>query len=166
MKPQGCVTGPGRWRLAAIAGGVALLTVACGSSSSTASGGSSPPAAASPSVPAASSALCADAAALRTALGKLTKIQASPGQGAVNEVKTDLAEVKTAVTNFTNDAKGQWQPQTSSLKSALTSLQSEVQKLAANPTTAGVSSVVTALGQVSTAAQQLFAAVGKDCPGT
>jgi hypothetical protein len=39
-----------------------------------------------------------------------------------------------------------------------------VQKLAANPTTAGVSSVVTAVGQVTTAAQQLFAAVGKDCP--
>ena len=116
------------------------------------------------SVSAASPALCADAAALRTALGKLTKIQASAGQGAVNEVKTDLAEAKTAATNFVNDAKGQWQPQTSSLKPALTSLQTEVQKLAANPTTAGVSSVVTALGQVTTAAQQLFAAMGKDCP--
>ena len=166
MQPQGGVTGPVRWRLAAIVGGIALLTVACGSSSSTASGGPASPAAASPSVPAASSALCADAAALRTSLGNLTKIQASAGQGAVNEVKTDLAEVKTAVTNFANDAKGQWQPQTSSLKSALTSLQTEVQKLAANPTTAGVPGVVTALGQVSTAAQQLFAAVGKDCPGT
>ena len=166
MQPQGGVTGPVRWRLAAIVGGIALLTVACGSSSSTASGGSSSPAAASPSVPAASSALCADAAALRTSLGKLTKIQASAGQGAVNEVKADLAEVKAAATNLTSDAKGQWQPQTSGLKSALTSLQTEVQKLAANPTTAGVSSVVTTLGQVSTAAQQLFAAVGKNCPGT
>jgi hypothetical protein len=156
------MTGPVPWRLAAIAGGVALLTAAC-SSSSTASGGASLPAAAATTVPA-SSARCADAAALRTALGKLTKIQASAGQGAVKEVKTDLAEAKTAATNFANDAKGQWQPQTSSLKSALTSLQTEVQKLAANPTTAGVSSVVTALGQATTAAQQLFAAVGKDCP--
>jgi hypothetical protein len=110
--------------------------------------------------------LCADATALRTALGKLTSIQASAGQGAMNEVKADLANVKTAATNFTNDAKGEWQPQTSALKSALASLETAVQKLAANPTTAGVSSVVTAVGQVSTAAQQLFAAVGKDCPGT
>jgi hypothetical protein len=165
MKPRGSVTGPARWRLAAIACGVALLTVACGSSSSsTASGASSASAAASPSVSAASSALCADAAALRTSLDKLTKIQASAGQGAVNEVKADLANVKTAATSFANDAKGQWQSQTSSLKSALTSLQTAVQKVAANPTTAGVSSVVTALGQVSTAAEHLFAAVGKDCP--
>jgi hypothetical protein len=162
MKPRGGTTGPARWRLAAIACGVALLTVAC-SSSSTASGEPSSPAAGSTTF-SASSALCADAAALRTSLDKLTKIQASAGQGAVNEVKTDLAEAKTAATNFANDAKGQWQSQTSSLKSALASLQTEVQKLAANPTTAGMSNVVTALGQVTTAAQQLFAAVAKDCP--
>ncbi|HEY2306986.1 MAG TPA: hypothetical protein VGI05_13995 [Streptosporangiaceae bacterium] len=171
MKPRGRVTGPARWRLAAIGCGVALLTVACGSSSSTASGGSSSPAAASPSsaaaapsVSAASSAQCADSTALRTSLHKLTQIQASAGQGAVPEVKADLANVKTAADSFANDAKGRWQSQTSSLKSALTSLQAEVQKLAANPSTAGVSSVVTALGQVTTAAEQLFAAVGKACP--
>jgi hypothetical protein len=165
------MTGPARWRLAAIACGIGFLVAACGSSSSsTASGGSSSPAAAAPSsaaapsVSAASSALCADDAALRTSLDKLTHIQAGAGQGALNEVKADLANVKTAATSFANDAKGQWQSQTSSLKSALTSLQTEVQKLAANPSTAGVSSAVTALGQVTTAAEHLFAAVGKDCP--
>jgi hypothetical protein len=164
MKSGGHIAKPARWWFAATGCGVVLLTAACGSSSSsTASSGSSSPAAA-PST--ASSALCADAAALRTALGKLTKIQASAGQGAVNEVKADLANVKSAATTFASDAKGEWQPQTSALKSGLTSLQTEVQKLAANPTTAGVSSVVTALGQVTTAAEQLLTAVGKDCPGT
>ena len=158
------MTGPARWRLAALVCGVALLTAACGSSSSTASGGSSSPASASPSVSAASSVLCADAAALRAALNKLTKIQASAGHGAVNEVKADLASVQTAATTFVTDAKGQWQPQTSVLKSALASLQTAVQKLAANPSSTAVSGVVTALGQVTTAAEQLFAAVGKDCP--
>ena len=82
----------------------------------------------------------------------------------MDEVKTDLADVQTAATSFANDAKGQWQSQTSSLKSALTSLQAEVQKLGANPSTTAVSSVVSALGQVTTAATSLFAAVGKDCP--
>ena len=38
--------------------------------------------------------------ALRAALNKLTKIQASAGQGAVNEVKADLASVQTAATTF------------------------------------------------------------------
>src|SRR5690242_5846860 len=99
MKSGGNVIKPAGWRLAAFACGVALLMVACSSSSTTASGGSSPPAAA-PS--AASSAMCAGAAALRTALGKLTSIQASAGQGAVNEVKADLANVQTAATNFAN----------------------------------------------------------------
>lgn len=163
MKPRGGVTGSARWRLAAIACGVALLTVACSSSSSTASGGSSSPAAGSTTF-SASSALCADAAALRTSLDKLTHVQASAGQGAVTEVKSDLADVKTAATTFANDAKGRWQSQTSALRSALTSLESAVKQLAANPSTAGASTVVTALGQVTTAAQQLFTAVGKDCP--
>jgi hypothetical protein len=39
MKPQGGVTRPGRWRIAAIACGVAPLTAACGSGSSTAVSG-------------------------------------------------------------------------------------------------------------------------------
>jgi hypothetical protein len=165
MRPRASVTGPARWGLAAMACGVVLMTAACGSSSSsTASGASSPPAAAAPSFSAASAAMCADAAALRTSLDKLTHIQAGAGHGVANEVKTDLANVKTAATSFANDAKGQWQSQTSSLKSALTSLQTEVQKLGANPSTAAVSSAFTALGQVATAAEQLFAAVGKDCP--
>jgi hypothetical protein len=165
MEPRPRVTGSARWWLAVIGCGVTLLTVACGSgSSSTASSGSTSAAAASPSVSAASSVLCTDAAALRSSLDKLTHLQAGAGQGAVNEVKADLANVQAAATTFANDTKGRWQSQTSGLKPALSSLQTEVQKLAANPTSAGVSSVVTAVGQVTTAAQQLFAAVGKDCP--
>ena len=166
MKPRGGATGPARWQLTAVACGIALLTVACSSGSSTTSGGSSSPAATSSSVSAASSALCADAAGLRASLETLTQVQATPGQGAVNEVKADLASVKTAATKFASDAKGRWQSQTSGLKSALTSLETAVQQLAANPSAAGVSTVVSALGQVTTSAQQLFAAVGKDCPGT
>jgi phage-related protein len=115
-------------------------------------------------VSAASATLCADAAALRAALGKLSQVQASAGQAALNEVRADLASVKAAATKFTNDAKGKWQSQTSALESALSSLQTAVQQLAANPSTTAVSAVVTALGQVTTAAQHLFAAVGKDCP--
>ena len=166
MKPRGGATGTARWGLAAIACGAALLTVACSSSSSTASGGSSAAAGASPSVSAASSALCADAANLRHSLEALTHVQASAGQGAANEVKSDLANVKTAVTKFASDAKGRWRSQTSPLRSALASLGTAVRQLVANPSTAGVSTVVTALGQVTTAAQQLFTAVGKDCPGS
>ncbi len=110
------------------------------------------------------SALCADTAALRAALDKLTQVKAGAGKGAVNEIKADLAGVETATTTLAADAKGQFQSQTSGLKSALASLETAVQKLAASPSTSAVASVVTALGQVTTAAEHLFAAVGKRCP--
>ncbi len=144
-----------------------LLTVACGSGSSStvaSAPSSSAPASAPASSSPASSALCADAAALRAALDKLTQVKAGAGHGAVNEIKADLTGVKTALTSFATDAKGQFQSQTSGLKSALTSLETAVQKLAASPSTSGVTSVVTALGQVTAEAEHLFAAVGKDCP--
>ena len=165
MKPGGRNSRVPRWQLAAIVGGIALLSAACNSgSSSTAAGApsSSAPASASASPP--SSALCADAAALRTALDKLTHIQPRGGQGAVNEIKADLTGVKKAATAFANDASGQWQTQTSSLKSSLASLQTAVSKLGANPSTTAVKAVVTAFGEVTTAAADLFAAVGKQCP--
>src|SRR6266702_3708656 len=90
MKPPGIVARPARWRFAAAACGIALLTVACGSASS-GSGAPSPPAPASPTVPAPGSALCADAAALRATLGKLSHVQA--GSGAESEITADLTEV-------------------------------------------------------------------------
>ena len=163
MKALGTLARYAPWRLAAISCGVMLLTVACGSgSSSTAASAPSSSAPASASASPASSALCADAAALRTALGKLTQVKA--GKGAVNEIKADLAGVETAATSLASEAKGQFRAQTSSLKSALTSLGTAVQKLAASPSASAVASVATALGQVTSAAEHLFAAVGKRCP--
>jgi hypothetical protein len=100
---------------------------------------------------------------LRTALDKLTHVQAGAGSGAVDEIKADLANVKTAVTNLANQAGSQWHAQTSSLKSALTSLEGAIKQVTANPSSAAVTSVVTAIGQVSTATEELFAAVGNRC---
>ena len=163
MKPRGSVAGPAPLGLAAVACGVVLLTAACGSGGSkpAATAPSSP--AASPSVSAPSAAVCADTAALRTALDKLTHVQAQ-GTGAVAEIKADLANVKAATTKLANQAGNQWQAQTSSLKSALTSLETAVKQVTANPSATAVTSVVTALGEVTTATQHLFAAVGNRCP--
>ena len=164
MRPRVSAAGPARWWLAAVVCGAALLTAACGSGSSgPAASAPSSPASASPSVSAPSAAVCADVAALRTALDKLTHVQAGAGTGAVNEIKADLANIKTAATNLANLAGGQWHAQTSALKSALTRLEAAVKQVTANPSSAAVTSVVTALGQVSTATEQLFAAVGNRC---
>jgi hypothetical protein len=158
----GTVTRPARWRLAAIAGGLALLTVACGSSGSTASGGapsSSAPAAAGSSP---SSALCADAAALFGSLNQLTHLKVHKGMK--NDITAKLTAVKANLTAFVTEARGQWQAQTAALKSALTSLQTAVKSLTASPSASAVGGVVTALGGVSTATQSLLAAVSTPCP--
>ncbi len=144
--------------------GLALLAAGCGSSGSTPSGTASPSAAASSSAAAspANSVLCADAAALRASLDKLRHV--TVGAGAVNEITADINAVKTALTTFVTDARGQWQAQTSALSAALDTLKTAASSLAASPGVSTVSGVVAALGHVNTAAQNLLAAVNTDCP--
>jgi hypothetical protein len=163
----GTLTGPARWRLAVIAGGFALLTVACGSSTSPASGGAPTSAAPSSSAPAAAgsspnSALCDEAAALFTSLDQLTHIKVQKGMK--NEITAKLTTVKANLSAFVTEARGQWQAQTAALKSALTNLQTAAKSLTANPTVSAAGGVVSALGGVSTATQNLLAAVSTDCP--
>jgi len=169
MKPKpGIVTRLSRWKLAASASGLALLAAACGSSGGTPSGGTSsgvPAPSASAATPATAqpnAVLCADAAALRASLNKLTHV--TVGKGTASQIKADLNEVEANLTAFVNNARGQWQAQISALKSALTNLKTAVGNLAANPGSSTVSGVVTAVGGVNTAAQNLLAVVNTDCP--
>ena len=161
------MTRPARWRLAAIAGGLALLTVACGSSGTTASGGAPSPSPPSPSAPTAAgsspnSALCADAAALFGSLDKLTHIKVHKGMK--SDITANLTAVKANLTAFVTEARGQWHAQTAELKSALTNLQTAAKSLTASPSVSAAGGVVSALGGVSTATQNLLAAVSTDCP--
>jgi hypothetical protein len=163
----GTVTRPARWRLAVIAGGLALLTAACGSSTNTASGGAPSPSAPSPSAPAAadsspSSALCAEAADLFGSLNELTHIQVHKGMK--NDITANLTAVKADLTAFVTEARGQWQAQTAALKSALTNVQTAAKSLTASPSVSAAGDVVSALGGVSTATQDLLAAVSTRCP--
>ena len=121
MKP-GIVTGTAWRKLALAACGLALLA-GCGSGSATSD--SSPSAAASATsssaaASASSSALCADAAPLRASLNQLRRVTVQPG--AVNEITSDLNDVKAALTKLVNDAHGQVQTQTSALSAALGTL--------------------------------------------
>ena len=168
MKP-GIVTGTARWKLALAVCGLALLA-GCGSGST--SPATSPSAPASPSVPAtsssaapsasSSSALCADAAAVRASLDELRRINVQPG--AVSEIISDVNSVKAALTTLVSNAHGQFQAQTSALSTALNSLSTAASSLRASPGVSTVSGVVSALGKVNTAGQNLLAAVNTDCP--
>ena len=165
------MTRPARWRLAALVGGLALLTAACSSSSSSqASGGTTsgaPSPSASSSAPATASsspnsALCDEADALFASLEQLTHIKVQKGMK--NEITADLTDVKTKLTAFVDAAHGQWQAQTAALKSALTKLQGEVKNLTASPSVSTLAAVATAIGGVGTATQNLLAAVSTRCP--
>jgi hypothetical protein len=169
---QGIVTRPAWWKLVMVVPGLALLVVACGSgggapSSTTPAASSSTPASpsstpASPATSPLNAAVCADAAALRASLDKLKHVKV--GKGTVSEIQADLKDVQANLTAFVNDAHGQWQAQTNALKSALAKLQTAVKTLAANFSISAVSDVLTAIGDVSTAGQNLLAAVNTRCP--
>jgi hypothetical protein len=158
------VTGTAGRRLALAVCGLALLA-GCGSGS--ASSSSSPSAAASATTSSAApspsdSALCADAAALRSSLDQLRHVSVQPG--AVSQITADLNNVKAALTTLVTSAHGQFQAQTSALSAALDTLKTAVSSLGASPGVSTVSGVVSALGKVNTAAQNLLAAVNTDCP--
>ena len=158
------MTGTAGRRLALAACGLALLA-GCGSGSTSSSSSPSAAASATSSSAAASpsgSALCADAAALRSSLDQLRRVNVQAG--AVSQITANLNDVKAALTKLVNDARGQFQTQTSALSAALDTLKTAVSSLGASPGVSTVSGVVSALGQVNTAAQNLLAAVNTDCP--
>jgi hypothetical protein len=160
MRPK-TGTRPTWWSTAAVALGAGLLAVACSSGSTPASGtsASGTPTSASPT---ATSLVCQDAADLRTSLHNLTHSHVSKGD--VTELKSNLAQVHTDLTALITHAKGEWQTQTSGLKSALATLQTAVSDLSSSPSASTVAGVVTALGEVATAGKSLLTAVSTRCP--
>ena len=155
---------PSRWHAAAVAAGAALLVAACGSSGGLYGGSSSSTTSAAPSpvAPGPTSALCQDAAALRSSVDTLTHVNV--GQGMGEELKSDLADVKAKLNTLTTQAHGQWQSQTSALSAALDKLQTAVSNLTSNPSASTVSATVSALRDVSAAAGSLLSAIGTKCP--
>jgi hypothetical protein len=153
-----------RRKLALAGCGLALLA---GCSSGSATSGSSPSATVSASSSSAAASpsgsdLCANAAALRASLDQLRRVGVQPG--AVSQLTSDLNDVKAALTKLVTDAQGQFQTQTSAFSSALDTLKTAISSLGASPGVSTVSGVVSGLGQVNTAAQNLLAAVNTDCP--
>src|SRR5215470_1088947 len=156
---------PSRWHAAVVAAGAALLVAGCGSSGGLYGGGSPSgrtTSAAAPATLSPTSAVCQDAAALRTSIDTLTHVQV--GQGMGDEIKSDLADVKAKLATFKAQAHGQWQSQTNALSASLTKLQTEVSKLTSNPSASAVSATVSALREVSASAGSLLSAIGTKCP--
>lgn len=139
-----------------------VLLAGCASASTSPGGTSSAATSSSASPSPSSSVLCADVAALRASLDQLVHVKVQ--SGAASEITSDLQNVKAALTKLVNDARGQWQAQTSALSAALDQLKTAAQDLTASPSGSTVSAVAAALGQVKRAAQDLLAAASTDCP--
>jgi hypothetical protein len=152
------------WKAAAVIAGIAAITSACGSSGTTTGSASSSTAAASsgsgqPATPQDTAAICQDVAALRTSLANLTDISVT--RGAASKLAADAKDVRAKLSNLAREAGTQWNTQIGALTSALTALQTAVTGLGSG---GSVSSVVSALGQVRTAAANLLTAAGTRCP--
>ena len=153
-----------------------LLTAACGSSSTSPSLASSPssattaaatsPAATSPAAtspaPTSTSALCQDVAALRASVDKLKHV--TIGKGTADELKADVADVKTKLGAVKTEAHGQAQAQISAMEDSIAKLQSAVKTLTSNFSVSAVSGTVDALRGVAASASSLLGALSKQCP--
>jgi hypothetical protein len=150
-------------KLGIVVGGLALALAACSSGTGQPSAGAGSGTSSSPVATASASAgLCADAAALRTSVSQLTTVTVAPG--VADEIRTDLNEVKSSLTTLMNNARGQWQAQTSALKSALDQLTTAIDTMVSSPGAGGLSDAAAARDQVRKATQDLLAAMSPDCP--
>jgi flagellar motility protein MotE (MotC chaperone) len=149
---------PHRWYVVAVALVAGLSLAACGSTASPSN--TTSPAASAPATspaPDTSTAVCQAAAELRDSVSSLLHITSR--QGAVNEVKSDLANVEAKLNALTAQLHDSLKPQTNAVKSSLDSLKTAVSNLGAQPSTSAVTAVVTAAGGLSTAVRNLMAAL-------
>ncbi len=88
----------------------------------------------------------------------------------INVVSGGVASVQTAVSNITKNldafqaaAKGQFGPQVTNMKAALSTAQTAVQNAAANPSVSALLPLVTAVAGVGTAYNEMKSAVASRC---
>ena len=159
-----------RTRWAAVLLAIGLLVAGCGSNGSQGGGASTTTApstaTSAPSTAAATSTasadVCADAEALEASLNRLLTV--TVGQGTVTELQSDLTNVRNSITTLVHTAQAEWQDELVALQTSLTTLQTAVQQLVSNPSTATVAAAQGALVGVRSAGENLFAAVSANCP--
>ncbi|MGH3169097.1 MAG: hypothetical protein ACRDN0_24845 [Trebonia sp.] len=137
-----------------------LSLTACGTTATSSPAGNGSPSSSAPAAsptPGASSAVCKAAADLRDSVTALTHIKNQ--QGAVNEVKSDLANVESKLNALTAQLHDTLRPQTTAVKSALDTFKTAVSNLGAQPSSSAVAAVVTAAGGLTTAVRNLLAAL-------
>lgn len=160
---------PGRLRFmaAAVAAAAGLLLAACDSTTTPATSVPATGAATATTASAApspTSAVCQAAAELRASVNALAHIKI--GEGTVNEIKSDLANVEAKLTALTTELHNANQPQASAVNSALDTLKTAVSNFSAHPGASTLGGVTTAVGGVTTAVGNLLASLNPQCGGS
>lgn len=157
---RGGVTGPVRWKIAALLLGGAMLITACGSSGSTAEG---TPSAATSSPAGQANVTCAAVDSLRGSLESLSRTSVSPSsQGTLT---TDVTNIQKQLAVLRSQASEKF----SSLISELTAFVDQMQKAAAELTTnptAAAQQASAALSRLKTKLPAAIAALNEACPKT
>ena len=164
----------GRLRMVAVAVTVAagLLLAACssttttspGSGATTTSPGSGATATTASPAPSPTSAVCQAAAELHASVNALAHVKI--GQGTVNEIKSDLANVEAKLTALTAELHDANKPQTTAVNSALDTLKTAVSDLSAHPSASTLGGVATAVSGVTTSVGNLLTSLAPQCGAT
>jgi len=155
---------PGRLRMVAVAVAAGLLLAACSSTTTTTSPGSGATATTASPAPSPTSAVCQAAAELRASVNALAHVKI--GQGTVDEIKSDLANVETKLTALTAELHDANKPQASAVNSALNTLKTAVSDLSAHPSASTLGGVATAVSGVTTSVGNLLTSLAPQCGAT
>jgi hypothetical protein len=147
--------GPGAAVLVAAA---ALLGAGCSS------GGGTAASSASPSVSAgATSVICPDVDALRSAVAQVGHLTASAN--ALDKLKTDVTRIRADVARLKTDAGAEWKTEIDGLNAALVKLQMTLKNIGSQPSvTAAATAVSTQVAAVTTKASDLLRKASVRCP--
>lgn len=146
------------WKAAMVIAATALVA-ACGHASGNGGSGSRPTSAAASSPARADSAMCQDAAALRTSLENILGYQA--GKDTIAGLRADLGDANAKLAALRATRHGPWSPQLTALETALKKLQKEAANPAVLHRPAGITRV---LADVRPKAQTFIAAAKAQCP--
>ena len=105
--------------------------------------------------------ICSSVDALKSSVQNLRDVQVQ--QGAVSEIKSDAAEVKSDFDTLKTDAKGQYSTQIAAVNNALVATSNSANKAAAAPSASALLGLTASLKSLGTATAALTSAVKNTC---
>jgi hypothetical protein len=107
-------------------------------------------------------AVCASVESLETAVNDVKDIDIT-ASGAIDDLKTGLATIKSDLADVKSDAKAEFAPQIDAVDSSFGTLRTSVEAAIADPTAATLAAVGAAVAPFTTAVQTLVSDIKSTC---